>query len=225
MKNNKGDDIMKFKAVIFDLDGTLLDTLGDIAISTNAALKNRGYAEHDVSKYRGFVGDGMDMLARRVLPGDIDDESVILEFIKEVKEEYTNGWKNTSDLYPGIKNMLNMLKERGIKKSVLSNKPHDFTVAHVEYFLSHWDFEVVSGVKKGIPRKPDPSGAIEISKAMSIAPKEFIYVGDTKTDMKTAVGAGMFPVGVLWGFRDEDELRENGAKEIIKRPEDLLDFI
>lgn len=217
---------MKHKAVLFDLDGTLLNTLEDIALSANDVLRNNGYPVHDVKLYKKFVGDGMEALIKKILPENLKhNESVVLKCLSELKEKYSQDWKNTTDLYPGIREMLNGLQEKNIKLSVFSNKPHEFTVSHVDYFLSDWNFEVVFGVREGIPKKPDPFGAMEISRIMSIPAQEFIYAGDTGTDMKTAAGAGMFPVGVLWGFRDETELRDSGAKIIIDRPEELLEII
>ena len=219
--NNK----MKYKAVLFDLDGTLLNTLKDIAISANTVLSNNGYPVHDIYSYKKFVGDGMESLVRRILPEDQKDESVVQKCLKELSEIYSQGWYNRTGLYPGIKEMLTELQRKKIRLSIFSNKPHEFTTAHVEYFLSEWKFEAVFGIKEGIPKKPDPYAAIEISKIMSIPPEEFIYVGDTNTDMKTAIGAGMLPVGVLWGFRDEKELTDSGAKIIINKPEELLNLI
>lgn len=213
---------MKYNAVLFDLDGTLLNTLEDIAISANKILKKNDYPVHDVDLYKKFVGNGMEALVRRILPENVNDESAVQKCLTELRAFYTGGWKNKTCLYPGITELLNELQNRKIKLSIFSNKPHDFTTAHVEHFLSEWRFEVVFGVKDGIPAKPDPYGALEIAKIMKIAPEEFIYAGDTNTDMKTASGAGMLPVGVLWGFRDEDELIESGAKIIIKKPEELL---
>ncbi|MBN2038665.1 MAG: HAD family hydrolase [Spirochaetes bacterium] len=216
---------MKHRAIIFDLDGTLLNTLDDIAISANRVLNNHGYPLHNTNRYKKFVGNGMEALVRKILPANIDDESIVKQCLSELIEIYSKSWHRTTDLYPGIKEMLNSLQDKRIRLSVFSNKPHEFTTAHVEHFLSDWNFEVVLGVKEGIPAKPDPFAALEIAKIMSIPVNEFIYAGDTSTDMKTAAGAKMFSAGVLWGFRDENELRESGAKAIISSPEELLKLL
>jgi phosphoglycolate phosphatase len=214
---------MKYKAVLFDLDGTLLNTLEDIAICANYVLKKNGYPVHDTDKYRHFVGEGMAMLVRKILP-ETADEATVNKCLDDLKDEYSRNWKNKTVLYPGIRNMLNMLQEKGIRMSVLSNKPHESTLAHVNHFLSGWKFDAVFGTRQGVPIKPDPVGALEISRIMSISPDEFIYAGDTNTDMMTAVAAGMFPAGVLWGFRDADELLQSVAKKLIKKPVDLVEL-
>ncbi len=121
--------------------------------------------------------------------------------------------------------MLDGLSRRGIRFSVLSNKPDDFTVEMCRSFLGSWDFEMVMGASSCFPKKPDPAAALHIARKMDLAPEFFVYLGDSGTDMKTAVSAGMYPAGALWGFRDEDELRSSGAKALLKSPEDLLEII
>lgn len=211
----------KFKAVIFDLDGTLLNTIHDIASSMNEVLRLNKFPAHSDSEYKKMVGDGMEMLVRRALPADIEDEKVIKDCIFKMRDEYSKRWNISSRPYPGVKEMLNYLRENGIRMSILSNKPDDFTKLTVSSLLSGWDFEVVMGIRNGILKKPAPDGALKIAADMSLNADNFLYVGDTATDMKTAVAAGMFPVGVLWGFRDADELLANGAEELLKKPLDL----
>ena len=215
---------MDFKAVLFDLDGTLLDSLEDLADSMNAVLRRSGHPEHPVEAYKYFVGDGVEALARRALPEGHREAAAIVACVREMREEYGGRWDKKTRPYAGVPELLDGLARRGIKMVVLSNKPDEFTRMMVERLLSRWKFDAVRGARHDTPRKPEPSGAVKIARDLGVSPEEFLYVGDTDTDMKTAVAAGMFPVGVLWGFRGEDELRANGAKAIIENPMDLFDL-
>lgn len=216
---------MKFKAVLFDLDGTLLDTIDDLADSMNSVLEMFGYPTHGVDKYKYFVGDGMDVLVRRALPVSLKEESIVAGCVAAMKEEYSSRWADKTRPYEGIPELLNALSSSGVRLSILSNKPHEPTGIVVSKMLSGWKFEMVVGVRDGVPRKPDPAAAISIAESLGIVPDEFLYLGDTNTDMKTAVAAGMFPAGALWGFRTADELIETGARILVRHPADLLDFI
>ncbi len=216
---------MNHSAVLFDMDGTLLDTLRDIAESMNAVLGARGLPPHPVDRYRDFVGDGMETLARRVLPPGRDDDRTMRDMVAGMRSEYARRWHRHSALYPGMDRLLDALRERGMPLAILSNKPDDFTKEMAARLLGRWEFAVVAGMKDGVAKKPDPAGALEIAREMGIEPGEFVYLGDTGTDMKTAMRAGMFPVGVLWGFRGAQELRENGARRLLGSPLDLLDVL
>jgi phosphoglycolate phosphatase len=216
---------MKFKAALFDLDGTLLDTIDDLADSMNTVLKKFGFPPHAVEKYKYFVGDGMDILVKRALPETCRDLELIARCITEMKEEYSIHWADKTRPYSGIPELLDAFSGKGIKLSILSNKPHDSTKAVVSLMLPKWRFEAVSGVKEGGPRKPDPAAALNTAVNLGIPPHDFIYIGDTDTDMKTAVSAGMFPVGALWGFRTADELIRAGARILVKNPADLAGFV
>ncbi|MFH0802068.1 MAG: HAD family hydrolase [bacterium] len=214
-----------FRAVLFDLDGTLLDTLEDIADSVNRVLCRSGFPEHGLEKYKYFIGDGMDILVRRALPTGGLDETTIAGCLEAVREEYARHWADKTHFYEGIPEMLDWLVSRKFQISILSNKPDVFTRATVERFLSRWPFHPVLGARPSVPKKPDASGAFEVAKITGIAPEKFFYLGDTDTDMKTAVSAGMFPVGVLWGFRPAEELFEAGAKIVLSRPMELSDLL
>ncbi len=212
-----------FKAVLFDLDGTLLDTLMDLALSMNRVLEKNGMPTHDVDRYRYFVGNGANILVKRAVPEKKKKETRLLERLyKEFLTDYAHNWDNNTRLYKGVDKMLDGLVERGLRLAVLSNKPHDFTRLCIKRYLSKWPFDIVLGDRPGIPRKPDPAGALEIAKTLDIATDSFLYLGDTSIDMITASKAGMFPVGVLWGFRDRAELEESGAKTVISQPEQIL---
>jgi phosphoglycolate phosphatase len=212
---------MKFKAVIFDLDGTLLDTLEDLGDAMNRVLKDSGFPVHDLQAYKTFVGEGIEVLVRRALPADSLSEEVIRRSVKVFREEYRQRWDRKTKPYEGIPEMLDALTAMGLPMSILSNKQHDFSQAVVSRLLARWSFKMVLGARAEVPKKPDPAGACEIAAALNIPPEGFLYLGDTAIDMKTAVAAGMFPVGALWGFRTAAELTANGAQILIEKPMDL----
>jgi phosphoglycolate phosphatase len=212
----------KFDAVLFDLDGTLLDTLRDIGDAANRVLVERGYPPHPIQAYRYLVGDGARMLWARALPEGQRDDETIDACLTDYIDEYARGWNVNTQPYEGIGEMLDALVERGLKLAVLSNKPHPFTVQCVETFLSRWRFHTVRGQDEQFPRKPDPASARHVAERLGTTPDCICYVGDTATDMQTATGAGMYAVGVLWGFRERQELEANGAKRIIAHPRELL---
>ena len=214
---------VRYKAVLFDLDGTLLDTLEDLADSMNAVLASRGHPAHSLAEYRYFVGDGMEMLARRSLPPALaESEPEIRACLSRMREEYALRWKAKSRPYPGIDQLLDSLTEKGVVMTILSNKPHGFVQQIADHFFGRGRFASTQGARPEVPRKPDPAAALAISSSIGIRPESFLYLGDTNTDMQTAVAAGMFPVGALWGFRPEAELREAGARFLAARPLDVL---
>ncbi|MBW2491267.1 MAG: HAD family hydrolase [Deltaproteobacteria bacterium] len=216
---------MTFEAVLFDLDGTLINTLDDIGDAVNKVLSNKGFPTHAISTYRKFVGDGSSILIKRALPKQYRKDKIIDACLKEYIEDYARNYNVKSKLYFAIPNLLDTLKAQGMKLGILSNKPHTLTKKCVNTFLSKWDFDVVFGQRESVPRKPNPQGAIEVAKTLSIPPSNFLYLGDTAIDMKTAVSAGMFPVGVLWGFRSRKELHESGAGAIVVDPLDVLNLL
>lgn len=216
---------MTYRAVLFDLDGTLLDTLADIAESANAVLRQFGFPTHRVDDYRWLVGDGVKVLFEKALPAGASEPDWIAKCGEAFGEFYGRNWNHATRPYEGIAELLDALEARRIKMAVLSNKPHQITRLCVEEFFAGWDFEVVLGQREGVPRKPDPTGALEVARQMDIRPQQFVYLGDTPTDVETARGAGMLPVGVAWGFRPATEIASAGAAAIIKRPIDLMEFI
>jgi len=216
---------VSFKAILFDLDGTLLDTLDDLADSMNMVLAARGYEQHTVEEYRYLVGYGVPELVRRSLPEhEGDDAGLVDQMSLELREHYSKRWAQKTRPYPGVLEMLARIEAMGIEKSVFSNKPDEFTKMTVRHFLGKFDFSVVLGIKDGIPPKPNPKGALYVASLMGIEPGEFLYLGDTGTDMQTAREAGMYPAGVLWGFRDRDELERNKARSLLGSPSDLFDL-
>lgn len=216
---------MNYNAVIFDLDGTLLDSIEDLADSMNAVLKSAGFPVHDVESYKYYVGDGMEKLVFRALPEVYRDNETVKQFSEKMQEEYAKRWNKKTRPYDGIPELLDILAGKNIHMAVLSNKPDNFTKLIVKELLPNWNFRVVCGDRNGIPKKPDPKGALEIAGALGLQPKNVLYLGDTGTDMQTANNAGMFAVGALWGFRKREELVINGAKALIDNPLDLLHLI
>ena len=212
-------------AVLFDLDGTLLDTLEDLAQSMNAVLVGRGFPPHERDAYKLFVGDGLEMLVRRALPAARVDDEQVRGAMEAMLERYAEHWDRTTRPYPGIPELLDELTGRNLRLAVLSNKRHDFTCRLVKYILSQWRFDPVRGARDGVPKKPDPTAALAIADELGIRPSRWIYLGDTGIDMRTAGAAGMVSVGVTWGFRDRDELARAGAQHIIDRPEQALELL
>ena len=216
---------MSYKAVIFDLDGTLLDTLEDLALSVNAVLREKGYKEHPVDAYRYFVGDGIDALVQRAFPEEITDEKHRLEkLVKAVKEEYSRRWADNTRPYPGVPDLLNFLETKSVPRAIFSNKPHEFALLTVDKLLPEWSFFEICGIRPGIPRKPDPYGALLISQKMQVHPGDIVYLGDTGTDMQTAKAGGFFAIGALWGFRPAEELSREGAQMLASSPSDIYDL-
>jgi len=213
---------MVFRALISDLDGTLLDTLQDMADAVNIALGRLGLPGHALSEYRYFVGDGRRAMATRALPADQRDDAILEALLAYIAEEYDKRWMDHSIPYRGIPELLDALSAGGIRMSVLSNKPQVYAEPMVSRILSRWSFECVVGESPALPRKPDPTGALQIMEQMMVKPEECVYIGDSGVDMQTGLAAGMYPVGVLWGFRTADELLANGAKSLAANPQDIL---
>lgn len=215
---------MNCTSIIFDLDGTLLDTLDDLADAGNRVLAAAGLPVHPVEKYRYFVGEGMLKLIERILPAAMREPDQIKRFAEAFREDYGRNWQVKTALYPGIADMLTALQDKGIILNVLSNKPQDFTRLCVTKFMPDWPFQLVLGQREGVPRKPDPAGALDIAAEIGRQPAEIVYLGDTATDMKTARAAGMYAVGALWGFRTAQELSQNGAATLVSHPGQLPDL-
>lgn len=213
------------RALIFDLDGTLLDTLEDLADSGNAALAELGLPEHPVNAYRLFVGLGVAELVQRMLPEKSRDEATLGRARELLMAVYKERWKLKTRPYPGIPELLEALRQASLPICVLSNKPQDYTELTVREFFPGFPFAQVRGARVDVPNKPHPAGALALAGELGMTPGRIAFVGDSATDMKTARGAGMLPVGVLWGFRDEAELTANGARHLLKAPADLLPLL
>ena len=213
---------MPYRAVLLDLDGTLLDTLEDISNAANRVLATQGFPTHPLDIYRKLIGEGAARLITRVLPKEKRDADTVQTCLEAYLDDYGQNWNVKTKPYVGIPEMLDALVARGLKLAVLSNKPDEFTQKCVRELLPNWTFDAVIGTSDRIPSKPSPVGALEIAGRLSISPEGFLYLGDTGVDMRTAIAAQMFAVGVLWGFRDREELQREGARFLIERPLEIL---
>jgi phosphoglycolate phosphatase len=200
----------------------LLDTLADLANSMNAVLSCFGFLTHPIDSYRYFIGDGADCLVRRSLPKDRLDDGTVGKSLAALRDEYGKRWAENTKPYPGIPELLSALQERKIPMTVLSNKPDEFTQITVKKLLPDWSFHIVRGVRPSVAKKPNPAAALDIARELQISPCQFVYLGDTDTDMQTAESAGMYAAGALWGFRTTEELLANGAKILLKKPQEVL---
>lgn len=213
------------KAFIFDLDGTLIDSLADIAASINRMLEARGYpACKDAGIFKQMVGDGMEKLVERALPETARSEELIRICTEEYRAFYDLHWQEQTLPYPQILEVLAALKAKGLKLGVISNKAHRFTVPMTEHFFGSDCFELILGQRAEVPRKPDPAGAYEAAASLGLRPEECAYVGDSGIDMAFAKSSGMVGIGVDWGFRSVEELREHGAVHVISKPGELLEI-
>lgn len=213
------------KGCIFDLDGTLANTIDSIARAVNLALERYGYEQHPVEKFKFFVGDGMNMAVQRALAAEGETDAKCIEEISvQAREYFAEDPLYLVKPYEGILKMLSELKRRGVRLAVLSNKPHLQAIEVVESIFGREIFDMIQGQEEKIPRKPDPAGIRNILKAWDFTPEDCLYIGDSDTDMKTACAAGMKKIGVVWGFRPQKELEDNGADYIIHHPLELLEI-
>ncbi len=215
---------MKYKAVIFDLDGTLVDSAADIAAAANMALTANGFAVHSVDKYRFFIGEGAESMIRKALPAGASESDVRL-CVEGFMDFYRKGFDVHTKLYEGIADLLGALCEKNVKLAVLSNKPQEMTSKITRSLFADWHFSEIIGHSEKTPRKPDPSGALGVCERICVASNEVAFVGDSAIDMKTAVAAGMLPVGALWGFRGRDELTSSGARYVMESPAELTNMM
>jgi phosphoglycolate phosphatase len=211
-----------FHACLFDLDGTLVDSLADLAASANRALAGQGLPTHATDEYRRFVGRGVAKLIEDMLPAYAKAPESLERTRSLFEEHYSLHCLDRSRPYEGVEQLLSNL--RGYECAVVSNKPDVFVHKIVSALFGN-RFEVVMGQREGIPRKPDPAGTIEACSLMGVEPARCLYLGDSGIDMMTARAAGMFPAGALWGFGTRQELVENGAQALCEKPEDLLDLL
>ena len=211
------------KTVIFDLDGTLLDSIEDIASSMNKVLESLQLPTHKIEDYKHFVGGGVDILVENALSNQ--SKEIKYEVIKRFKIEYDGKLHSKTLPYDGIYELLDELKKLDINLAVLSNKPHEFTVSYVNHFFKNYNFKEIHGQKKDVPKKPDPKAALDIVKCLDSSCENTYFIGDTTIDMQTAKSANMTAIGVLWGFRDEKELRDFGADFIVSNPLEILKII
>ena len=215
---------MKIKSVVFDMDGTLLNTMDMIVKCNNAVLKSEGYPLRKYEEFFDFVGDGMKKCVSRALPVGTDDKT-IMDVLFKVLDGYNNEDVKTIKPYDGINEMLKELVERGVKISILTNKEHKYALINAKECLADHKFEKVIGDRPETPLKPDPTGLLEIIDHLGFSKEETLFVGDMKADILTGKNAGVRSVGCLWGFGKKEDLIENGADYLIEHPSEILDLI
>ncbi|MEN6455536.1 MAG: HAD family hydrolase [Prolixibacteraceae bacterium] len=214
---------MQFEGVLFDLDGTLVNSLDDIADSMNTVLQQRHFPPHPNEDYKLFIGNGLRNLVRTVLPeASAANEELVGQCLASMVKLYNANCLIKTKPYAGITELLDQLTSRGIRLAILSNKNDALTKKIVQALLPERNFEYVAGLTTEALKKPNPAEALRIAREMGIPSEKILYVGDSGTDMQTATNAGMFAVGVLWGFRSKEELLSNGAKALAEYPEDLV---
>ena len=214
---------MVYRAAVFDLDGTLLNTLADLADSGNELLASYGMAPHPEPAFRYFVGNGSRKLMERILPGKSPEQ--IDEALARYKAIYEKHLTAKTTPYAGIAETLSALKARGVRMAVCTNKHISAAEALIRKYFPADTFDTFEGDRPGVPRKPDPAHVRIVLEKMGVMPEETVYLGDSGVDMQTAVNAGTLPVGVLWGFREKDELMENGAQILLSKPSELLEKV
>ena len=221
----RGSETLKPKAVLFDLDGTLLDTLDDIADAVNRVLAAQGLPTHDREAYRWFIGDGSRILVTRALPEAHRTADDIENCHAAYKTQYSRTWNQKTRPYEGIPRLVAMLQAAAVKMAVVTNKAHDFAETCCRHYFPDLPFDFIIGQQEGRPVKPDPYQALQAATHLRMPPSDCLFLGDSGVDMETAQRAGMLPIGVLWGFRRQDELQAAGATACIEHPRDLLKWI
>ncbi|MBQ4120081.1 MAG: HAD family hydrolase [Clostridia bacterium] len=212
------------KAVIFDLDGTLVNSIEDLCNSANFALSKYGFPQHELAKYNYFVGHGMTNLIETVIPKESLNKENFQKVYDTFIEHYSSNYLVNTAAFDGILESLKTLKENGIALAVLSNKKDEFTQRIAKELFGDL-FDVVLGKKEGCPLKPDPYSTLMVLNGLGVTAKECAFLGDSGVDMETAVNSGCLPVGVLWGLRTADELKNSGAKHLIHNPTEIAPFI
>ncbi len=212
---------MQVEGIIFDLDGTLVHTIEDIAGAANRMFEQHGLPTHGVPYYLKWIGNGAVKFIEKALSTEVDEEQ-LMAYVTEFKEIYGQNLHDKSGVYDGIPELLDELVSRGFKLSVLSNKPHQLTQIVTDYYLSDWPFNPVFGQREEVPRKPDPAAAFEIAEMMKIEPDRILFVGDSDNDILTAQAAGMIPVGVSWGYGRLVNEPMEGMGELMEQPSDIL---
>lgn len=210
------------KALLFDLDGTLLNTLVSLGNCFNRVLAEEGFPTHPIDAYRHFIGDGARQCVVRCLPEDMQNETIIERVLQRQQGDYQSNWDKDVTIYDGITELVANLKTQQIPIAVLSNKDHPFVQRCIDHFFPEDTFVAVQGYSKTIAHKPDPAGALSLVKHLNMVPGEVALIGDTAVDIETANAAGMIGIGALWGFRDREELVNAGAHSVVTTPDEVL---
>lgn len=216
---------MTYKAVIFDLDGTLLNTLNDIATPVNNVLKRHNFPTHSISEIKNYIGSGINHLVHCSLPVEVAESASYPKYLEEVRVEYQKYLNNSTVLYDGMRGVLDELQARQISLNILSNKADEFMDEVYNTYFKEWNFDIVLGARPHKPVKPNPFSLLEIIADLGLEADDCVFVGDSDIDMQTACNAGVFAVGVTWGFRSKELLVANGANVIVEHPQELLKLI
>ena len=216
---------MRLDGILFDLDGTLADTLEDLADAMDRVLRGAGLPGHGYAEYRRMVGHGIRQLVSAALPADRRDDPTVDACFAQMMADYGAHSLIKTHVYADVPELLAALRVRGLKLAVLSNKADEPTQRIVAALFADGVFDAVAGARTDVPLKPDPAGALLIAASLGLEPGRMLYVGDSPTDMRTALAAGMTPVGVSWGFRTRDELLEAGASALLDHPRELLGLL
>ncbi len=215
---------MKFNAVFFDLDGTLVNSLIDLAVSVNHVLTKHGFPTHDVEKFKYFAGDGIAKMLERAAPPEIINDTLLEELKFEFLDFYSEHYADNTVAYEGMKELVYLLKQKGIKLAVVTNKAQD--IAEIVVKKVYGDvFDYILGLRPDVPAKPDPTGIFMAMDELKVTPEECAFVGDTGMDVAAGVNAKAYPIGVLWGFREKDELQRFGAKAFAENSDELSSIL
>jgi phosphoglycolate phosphatase len=217
--------IKPYQAVLFDFDGTLLDTLEDLGAAVNRVLRSRGFPTHPIDAFRWFIGDGSAVLMERALPAEQRTTEQIHACLQALLADYDRNWHLATRPYDGILSLLETLGGRHLALAVVTNKPHPFTLKMLAHYFPRVPFGSVWGLQPDVPKKPDPFMALKAAAELGVTPECCIFLGDSCNDMQTARRAGMLPVGAGWGFRPVQELWETGAAHVIDHPLSLLEIL
>ncbi len=214
-----------FKGIVFDLDGTLLDTLRDIRVSINRLLEKDGYPTHTLAEYHKFVGAGIYHLCQSAMPETARDDANVKRYIELFREDYSTNWHDETIPYPGISELLANLQEMGIEMAILSNKPDYFVKPMLDYYFPEIDFIHAQGNVPELPAKPDKESATYVLNALTYKPEQYLFIGDSDIDIFTGHNIGMKSVGVTWGFRTTEELKEAGADWLVYSAQEILEIV
>ena len=212
------------KGIIFDLDGTLLDTIIDISEAVNFVLEEHKFPIHNTDSYKMFIGNGLEVLSRRALPKSVPEERFQILF-SEIKVSFEKRQNTKTAAYEGVLSLLKELNNKGVKVAILSNKLHEFMDSTISRYFSDIRFEVIFGTRKGVKPKPSPEGVYQILEFFQLSKEDCFFVGDTSTDINTGINAGLETIGVTWGFRDKKELQEAKASFIVDKPSEILSLL
>tara|TARA_B100000676_G_C17832423_1_gene708557 strand:- start:165 stop:836 length:672 start_codon:yes stop_codon:yes gene_type:complete len=214
--------ILKTEAIIFDMDGTLLDTISDISSSVNSILKKYKFPQHSYEQYKVFIGNGIESLIKKALP--VDFKGNYNNIFKEIESEYKSNLNKKTIIYDGIIDLLEYLVFKNIKIGICTNKPHKHAIKCVNKYFKNFNFEII-GAGHSFPLKPNPKGILNIINKFKVESSKCLFVGDSGIDIFTAKNANILSVGALWGFRSKKELSNAGADFLFKNPLDFLIFL